>query len=89
MIEFFVASLDGLTFGLLSILNLDIMSFILDCASSIIADPSDTKTTPAIIKPVNPAIIEPVNLDAFNLVRMDVFSEISVDNAAKGRFILV
>ena len=56
---------------------------------SLFADPSEPKTTPAIIKPVNPAIIEPVNLDSFSLVLIAVFSEISVDRAAKGRLILV
>ena len=56
---------------------------------SLFAEPSEPKTTPAIIKPVSPAIIEPVNLDAFNLVLIAVFSEISVDKAAKGRLILV
>ena len=56
---------------------------------SLFADPSEPKTTPAIIKPVNPAIIDPVNLAAFNLVLIAVFSEISVDRAAKGRLILV
>ena len=40
---------------------------------SLFADPSEPKTIPAIIKPVNPAIIEPVNLEAFNLVLMEVF----------------
>ena len=55
----------------------------------LLANPSEFKTTPAIIKPVNPAIIEPVNLAAFNLVLIEVFSEISVDRAAKGRLILV
>ena len=52
-------------------------------------DPSEPKTIPAIIKPVNPAIIEPVNLEAFNLVLMTVFSDISVESAAKGRLMLV
>ena len=35
---------------------------------SLLADPSEPNTTPAIIKPVSPAIIEPVNLDALSLV---------------------
>ena len=39
------------------------------------ADPSEPKTAPAIIKPVNPAIIEPVNLDAFSLVLIAVFQK--------------
>ena len=56
---------------------------------SLLADSSEPKTTPAIIKPVSHANIEPVNLDAFSLVLIAVFSEISVDRAAKGRLILV